>query len=423
MNKRFYLPLYFFGMLFSVNICFAYYYGYEPSMLSQNLRLAGIGNLDLVIIERINEINVYDFGESPAGAISDNKGQSEISIPFLYGYTVFDDTVYNPEWHAAAGAISSIFKPGERIALGGSFSKAKAVDQEESEYMSIWKSKRDVMRYSLIANWNVVSRMSIGFRGAYHKLTEEDSSFYGTYLDVTKVTCYEPGLLISSGSEQWQYGFNYKYKKYSREYGDTVIHEFAIPIIHSSSNLDIGIRATLGTIPDSGLLKSVNMRSIYKLPFGNKHVNFGFQLGYVSPHIMDDFHYGYIPGHQTDMGFGMAYLSEDFGLLGIQYKKEISTFTKVVTPYSIHKNCLGIGTEIRLFKIVPARFGYTNISYDYGYGGTFYYDVITWGFGIQFPGIGLKVDFCHNLYVYKRGYHNNETDYDHTFGLAGYFDF
>lgn len=272
-------------------------------------------------------------------------------------------------------------------------------------------------------SWNVVSRLSIGFRGAYHKLTQEDSSFYGTYLDVTKVTCYEPGLLISYGSGKWQGGFDYKYKKYSREYGDTVTHEFAIPIIHSSSNLDVGIRATLGTIPDSGLVKSVNMRSIYKLPFGNKHVNFGFQLGYVSPHIMDDFHYGYIPGHQTDMGFGMAYLSEGFGLLGIQYKKEISTYTGFNTPFSIHENCLGIGTEIRLIKIVPVRFGYTNINYDYGYGGTGYYDVITWGLGIQFPGIGLKVDFAHNLYIYKRGYYGDETDYDHAFGLAGYFDF
>lgn len=423
MNKRYRLPLCFFGMLLGVSFCFAYYYDYEPRMLSENLRLAGIGNLDLVIIERINEINAYDFGESPAGAISDNKGQSEICIPFLYGFTVFGDTAYKRGWHAAAGAISSIFKPGEKIALGGSFSKAKAAEETEF-YMPMSKSERDVMRYSLMASWNVVSRLSIGFRGAYHKLTEEDSTFYGTYLDVTKVTCYEPGLLISSGSGNWQGGFDYKYKKYSREYGDTaVIHEFAIPVIHSSSNLDMGIRATLGTIPDSGLLKSVNMRSIYKLPFGNKHVNFGFQLGYVSPHIMDDFHYWYIPGHQTNMGFGMAYLSEGFGLLGIQYKKEISTYTEVVTPYSIHKNCLGIGTEIRLLKIVPVRFGYTNISYDYGYGGTSYYDVITWGLGIQFPGIGLKVDFCHNLYVYKRSYYDDETDYDHVFGLAGYFDF
>lgn len=424
MNKRFYLPLCFFGLLLSVSICFAYFYDYEPNMLSKNLRLAGIGNLDLVIIERINEINAYDYGESPAGAVSDNKGQSEICIPFLYGFTLFGDTVYNRGWYAGAGAISGIFRPGKKIALGGSFSKTKAVE-ESASYVPTSRSERDVMRYSLMAGWNVLSRLSIGFRGAYHKLTEEDSSFYGTYLDVAKVTCFEPSLLISSGSGNWQGGFDYKYKKYSREYGDTVIHEFAIPIIHSSSNLDMGIRATLGAIPDSGLLKSVNVRSIYKLPFGNEHVNFGFQLGYVSPppHIMDDFYYWDIPGYQTNMGFGMAYLNEGFGLLGIQYKKEISTFTEVVTPYSIHKNCLGIGTEIRLLKIVPVRFGYTNISYDYGYGGTSYYDVITWGLGIQFPDIGLKVDFCHNLYVYKYGYWNDETDYDHTFGLAGYFDF
>jgi len=422
MNKRFYLPLCFFGMLLGVSFCFAYLYDYEPRMLSENLRLAGIGNLDLVIIERINEINAYDFGESPAGAISDNKGQSEICIPFLYGFTVFGDTAYKREWHAAAGAISSIFKPGERIALGGLFSKAKAVEESEF-YMPTSKSERDVMPYSLMASWNVVSRLSIGFRGAYHKLTKEDSTFYGTYLDVTKVTCYEPGLLISSGSGNWQGGFGYKYKKYSREYGDTaVVREFAIPIIHSSSNLDVGIRATLGTIPDSGLLKSVNMRSIYKLPFGNKHVNFGFQLGYVSPHIMDDFHYGYIPGHQTDMGFGMAYLSEGFGLLGIQYKKEISTYTGFNTPFSIHENCLGIGTEVYLSSTIPLRLGYTNINWDYDYGYISYHDVITWGIGFRFQKIDLNVDFAHNLYIYKHGY-GDETNFDHTFGLAGYFDF
>ena len=317
------------------------------------------------------------------------------------------------------------FSNREKIALGGSFSKAKAVEESES-YIPTSKSERDVMCYSLMASWNVLSRLSIGFRGAYHKFTEEDSSFYGTYLDVAKVTCFKPSLLISSGSGNWQGGFDYKYKKYSREYGDTVIHEFAIPIIHSSSNFDMGIRATLGSIPDGGLPKSVNVRSIYKLPFGNKHVNFGFQLGYISPlmpSIIDDFYYGYIPGYGTNMGFGMAYLSEGFGLLGIQYKKEISTFTEMITPYSIHKNRLGIGTEIHLLKIVPVRFGYTNISYDYGYGVTSYYDVLTWGLGIQFPGIGLKVDFCHDLHIYKRGYYDDETDYDHGFGLAGYFDF
>ncbi len=405
-----------------INFCSAYFYDYEPNILSENLRLAAIGNLDLVIIERVNEINAYDFGESPAGAISDNNGQSEICIPFFYGFTIFSDTLYGNKWHAYVGSISSVFKLGKKIALGGSFSRADANEEMESWIGPEYEFERDVVRYSLIANWKAISRVTIGFRGAYNKLTEESSVYTGTYIDEAKVFSYEPSLLISTGSGHWQYGLDYKYKKYSREYGDTVIHEFAIPVIHSSSNLELGIRATLGTIPDTATIKSINMRSLYTLPFGNKHLNFGFQLGYASPHIMDDFYYGYAPGYQTNMGFGMAYLNEGIWLLGIQYKKEILTFTGISNPYSIHRNCFGIGAEIRLFNAVPLRLGYTNVDQGPSYGITSYYDIITWGFGFQFPNIDFKVDFAHNLYVYKYFY-SNEADFDHTFGIAGYFDF
>jgi hypothetical protein len=423
MNKRFYLPLCFFGILLSVNICFAYYYDYEPNMLSKNLRLAAIGNLDLVIIERINEINAYDFGESPAGAISDNDGQSEISIPFLYGSTVFGDTRYNGAWHAIRGSISSIFRPGERIALGCSFSRARAFEESYSWFDGFLDTERDVMHYSLVTSWNIVSRMSIGFRGAYHKLTEEDSSFHGTYRGEAKVMIYEPSLLVNYKSGKWQWGLDYKYKRCSGRYGDTPIRECAIPVIHSSSNLKLGIRASLGTILDTAIIKSINVRSFHILPLGNKYLNLGFLLGYRSPHIMDGFHYGFTPGYQTSMGFGMAYLSEGFGLLGIQYKKEILTYTGFTSSYSNHKNCLGIGAEVYLSGTIPLRLGYTNIGWDDDYGYTSYHDVITWGIGFQFPNIDLNVDFCHNLYVYKRGYYGDETDYDHAFGLAGYFDF
>jgi len=402
-----------------INFCSAYFYDYEPNILSKNLRLAAIGNLDLVVIERVNEINAYDFGKSPAGAISDNNGQSEICIPFLYGFTIFSDTLYDNKWHAFAGSISSVFKLGKKIALGGSFSKTNANEEMEYWMVPVYEYERDVVRYSLIANWKAISRVSIGFRGAYNKLTEE---YIGTYIDEAKVFSYEPSLLISTGSGHWQYGLDYKYKKYSREYGDAVIHEFAIPVIHSSSNLDFGIRATLGTIFDTTTIKSIKMRSLYILPFGNKHLNFGFQLGYTSPHIMDDFHYGYASGYQTNMGFGMAYLNEGIGLLGIQYKKEILTYTGITNPYSIHRNCLCIGAEIRLFNAVPLRLGYTNVNQDPSIGIASYHDVITWGFGFQFPNIDLKVDFAHNMYVYKHVY-EEKADFDHTFGIAGYFDF
>ena len=405
-----------------ITFCSAYYYDYEPNILSKNLRLAAIGNLDLVVIERINEINAYDFGESPAGAISDNNDQSEICIPFFYGFTITSDTLYDNKWHAYVGSISSVFKPWDKVAIGGSFSRADANEEMESWIGPEYDYERDVTRYSLIANWKAISRVTIGFRGAYNKLTEERSDYSGTYIGEAKVFVYEPSLLISTGSGHWQYGLDYKYKKYSREYGDTIIHEVAIPVIHSSSNLELGIRATLGTILDTATIKSINMRSLYILPFGNKHLNFGFQLGYTSPHIMDDFYYGYAPGYQTNMGFGMAYLNKGIWLLGIQYKKEILTFTELTTPYSIHSNCLCIGAEIRLFNAVPLRLGYTNVGRDPSLGITSYYDVITWGFGFQFPNIDLKVDFAHNLYVYKHGY-NDKADFDHTFGIAGYFDF
>lgn len=405
-----------------INFCSAYFNDYEPNILSKNLRLAAIGNLDLVVIERVNEINAYDFGESPAGAISDNNGQSEICIPFLYGFTIFSDTLYDFKWHAFVGSISSVFKPWGKVAIGGSFSRANAKEEMEPWMGSVYEYDRDVTRYSLIANWKAISRVTIGFRGAYNKLTEERSDYIGTYIDEAKVFSYEPSLLISSGSGHWQYGLDYKYKKYSREYGDTVIHEFAIPVIHSSSNLELGIRATLGTIPDTATIKSIKMRSFYILPFGNKHLNFGFQLGYASPHIMDDFYYGYAPGYQTNMGFGMAYVNKGIGLLGIQYRKEILTYTGITNSYSIHRNCLGIGAEIRLFNAVPLRLGYTNINQEPSIGIASYHDVITWGFGFQVPAIDLKVDFAHNIYVYKHVY-EEMADFDHTFGIAGYFDF
>lgn len=424
MNKRFYLPLCFFALLLGVSFCFAYLYDYEPRMLSENLRLAGIGNLDLVIIERINEINAYDFGESPAGAITDNNGQSEICIPFLYGLTGFGDASSNDVWHAMRGSISSIFRPGEKTALGCFFSRARVLEESYSWFNGSLDTERDVMHYSLVTSWNIVSRMSIGFRGTYRKLTEEDSSFQGTYRGEAKVMIYEPSLLVNYGSGKWQWGLDYKYKRCSGGYGDTPIRECAIPVIHSSSNLKLGIKASLGTILDTAIIKSINVRSLHIFPLGNKYLNLGFQLGYMSPHIrvMDGFHYGFTPGYQTSMGFGMAYLKEGSGLLGIQYRKEIFTYTGSTSSYSNHKNCLSIGAEIYLSGTIPLRLGYTNIGWDDDYGYTSYHDVITWGFGFQFPNIGLNLDFAHNLYIYKHGY-GDETDLDHTFGLAGYFDF
>ncbi|MBA7528422.1 hypothetical protein ES705_20605 [subsurface metagenome] len=404
-----------------INFCSAYYQEYEPQLINSNLRLAALGNLDLVVEELANEINAYDFGASPAGLIVDDNGKSMIYIPGIYGVTASRVTPSYIAWHGSGVSLMGVFKFRKKFAIGGSFTKTGSVEKhhdfyEPSEFL------RDNIRDTLVSCWSVLPRLSIGFRGVYNKITDEYNNSWGSYFNKTEIYSYEPSLLLCSASRNWQFGLNYRFKKYDYENGDTVTHDFTVPVLYSSSNLQFGLKGKLGIIPDDDFKKILEIRSIYRISFKDRYVNLGLLLKYISPNIVEQYSYSYIPGRQIDMGFGIACVDENIGLLGIQYKKNIMTITELSNSYSRHNNYLSIGAEFYLAGKLPLRLGYTNVSSDYVYGFVSYYDVITSGFGINFPEVNIAIDFAYNLKIFKWGYYV-ETECDHIFGLSGRFVF
>jgi hypothetical protein len=400
------------------HLCYAYIYEYGPSFINEDMRLAALGNIDLVIIARSNEINAHVFGNSPAGVVIDNDYRSEITVPGLYGFTCLGDESVDHDWHASQIGIDGVYKYMKKFALGGAFARIDAQEDGTHSYIDGYWQMTTILR-SMIGAWQITPKFSVGFEAHLDDLIEEDSTFYGAFSHKTAITTFEPSVLFTARSGMWQVGMDYKYEKYAPESYDTaIVHEFRVPIIYSSPHLNLGVRAQFGTLPDSGLVKAFDTRVLYKLPAADNHLHVGMMCAYQSPMIYKDFVYAYTDGYEVLMGFGLACQVEDNWLLGIQYKKQVSVYTEYPPSYSVHMDQIGMGGEIVLWDIIPIRLGYTSVSSEYISG----YAVVTWGTGVVVPGIDLEFAFTHNMYVFKHGFHD-ETDYDHVFGLAGYFDF
>ncbi len=414
--------------IFTINICSAYRHDEVPELLNTDLRLAATGNLDIVVVGWDNEINAYDFGESPAGVIEDNNGKSTVYAPGIYGFTQFD-SLPNHEWSGYALSALGIVKIKSQFATGFTYSRNGAdythkygVDLQDSE-------NYDSHLASLITAYRILSGFTLGFSGSYSKKTTKWQ--YYTYIeeDYHDIYSYKPAILIQPAKLHWQFGFNYKLSKHKT---DPSIHDFTIPIIFSSPQLRLGIKGGLGTTPyDGPARKSLKLRSIYRILAGFNAVNLGVLFAYANPLMYEDFSFFWVDGWETDYGIGIAYEHEIFGMIGLQYKRNIKKEYWDWEGYeystTIHKHYISCGAEILLLSNIPVRIGYVDEIYDHQY--SYYnnpaYDLITAGFGIRIPKAKLEIDFAYNVKFIDRagGYWHDYVDKDHIFGLSGRFIF
>lgn len=395
-------------LFLSVKICSAFSYEIEPHLINDNLRLAAIGNLDLVVEDFNNEINAYDFGKSPAGVIDDDNGASFIYVPGIYGFTALGDGILGgTDWHGYGFSVAGILKLKSKFAIGGSFSKTSA--NEEVDSWMLRRSEYYANYYdTLVIGYKFLPAFSFGFRGSYTKNTVREEDYYGSNYGELRIYSYEPSVLVSPCKTHWKFGFNYRLWKYD-SYWTT--HSFAIPVLFSSQNLKFGLKSYLETQPNDSPNKSLEFRSIYRIFMNRRQINFGLMLKGASYYISEQYYFIYADEWAMSIGTGVAYIDRNIGLLGFQYKLNI--IKEYQNQSAIHQRDLNLGAEFYLFQNIPIRVGYTKIGYT---NGSDYpsYDIITSGFGIKIPGVKLEIDFAHNLkflryYSYK----------DHIFGLSG----
>ncbi len=411
--------------IFTINMCGAYQYDYEPELINSDFRLAAMGNLDLVIIHWDNEINAYDFGESPAGVIEDNSGKSMVYVPCAYGFTQFDSFPHH-EWSGYALTALSIVKIRSKFATGFTYSKKRTDNIYEYGLDYREGTIYDSHIGSFMTAYKVLSSFVLGFSGSYSKRTKQYQYIDEYYHDIYS---YEPSVLIQPAQLHWQFGLNYKLRKPTL---DPAIHDFTLPIIYSSTQLRIGIKGGLGTIPyDGPARKSLKLRSIYRILSNNHSVNIGAYFGYTNPLFWEEFLFSWWNGWETNFGIGIAYQHENFGLIGLQYNRNIrktkTSWEWEEYSYTIHEHYINFGAEILFFRSIPLRIGYVNMSYDYPY--DYYndpaYDIITAGFGVRIPKAKLEIDFAYNVKFIDRGgeYWEGFIDKDHIFGFSGRFIF
>jgi hypothetical protein len=412
MNIRYYPVIIF----IAIQICFAPLFAYEMRLINGDYRLAAVGNLDLIIEASNNEINGYDFGESPAGIIDDDNGNSQVYIPGMYSFTKFADDLDSWKRHGTGFSLKTIFKKPSQFALGNSFSHSNAVVEYDIS-CNTYNNYYD----TIFVGYKINSNINIGFRGSYYKATTKQENGYVTN-DETDAYSYEPSFFINPIGEQWQLGVNYRLRKYSF---NQTSHKFLIPIIYSSINVQCGLKVHLETMPHDSPEMAFEFRSTYLIPFGQKQLKFALLCKGIKPYHSEEYYYTMIRGFGLNIGSGIACLDENIGLIGIQYNivlyKTDPSFWNDENSQAVYEHYLNLGAEFYLIKHIPLRLGYVIITTNNDYYNPTY-SIITSGFGLKILNSKLAIDFVYNFKVMEySGFEYSEKN--HIFGLSSRFIF
>jgi hypothetical protein len=399
-----------------IKICSAPLFAYEMRLINDDFRLAAVGNLELIIESSNNEINGYDFGESPAGIIDDDNGNSQIYIPGMYGFRKFSDNLVNRKRHGSGFSLKTIFKKPSKFALGNSFSHSNAVTEYDISH-STFNNYYD----TIFVGYKINPSINIGFRGSYYKATTKQENEYVTNDEIDAYS-YEPSFFINPIGENWQLGVNYRLRKY---FLNQTSHKFLIPIIYSSINVQCGLKVHLETKPHDSPEMAFEFRSTYLIPFNQKHLKFGFLCKGIRPYHNEEYYYMRTSGFGLSIGSGIAYLDEDIGLIGMQYNivfyKTDPSIWIGETSQPVYEHYVNLGAEFYLVKCIPLRLGYVIITTNNVYDNPTY-NFITSGFGIKILNSKLMVDFVYNFKIME--YSGLEySEKNHIFGLSSRFIF
>jgi hypothetical protein len=407
-------------LLFSTKICMAFFYDIEPKLINSNLRLAGMGNLDLVVEDFNNEINAYDFGQSPAGIIEDDNGASYFYLPGLSGFTVFGDTVYDGKWSGYGFLLKGVYKIQSKFAIGGSYSETIANQKVISLMYPLHETSYNNYYDTLVIGYTIIPRLTVGFRFSYVNYASQEiypSSY--SYYD-QKTYAYEPSLLFRSLNKQLSAGLTYRLSKYE-SYDDR--HKIIVPVIYSHGNLDLGIAASYHTFPNEDPEKSIQLRSRYRIPMRNNHLDIGCLFSYATPNVIEGQYFNVMDGWHINWGIGIAFVADNIGLFGVQYREDGITYTGFINwqgddSYTLRETYFSIGAEFNPLKVMPLRIGYVNKT-DMSY--VIDLSILTAGIGFILFSERLHIDFAYNYKIFP---HNISFLYrppnkDHIFALSG----
>ena len=410
-------------ILVLVNICFGYLYDYEPELISSDYRLAAMGGLDLVIRNWDNELNMHDFGESPAGLIEDNEGYATLYLPGAYGFTSFDDVYGESNWDGYAISLLGVVPKTSSYAAAFSFN-ASSSDIVYDYVLDGFTHSYHYDNYGGMFSTaeKVSSWMILGFQGRYDKRMTERSS--GSNYDSYEQDRYmfKPAVFVTFPNRSWDMGINYTLTKIGTY---TTAHHVAIPFICRSSRSVLGAKVAFGPIPhDDTWRRSIEVQSDYHIAVAHGSVDLGFLAKYGSPRMYEGFIIYSASGWNAALGAGAAYCYSTYGAVGIEYKLGIARYD-VSAPFTRYQHRISLGAERLFLEYFPVRIGYAKIIDDdphYSYPSQ---DILTAGFGVRVPGTQLEIDFAYNSEIIRDSYYTiwdeyiDYTNIDHLFGLSG----
>jgi hypothetical protein len=412
-------------MFVLVNICSGYLYDYEPELISSDYRLAAMGGLDLVIRNWDNELNMHDFGESPAGLIEDNEGYATLYLPGAYGFTSFDDVYGESNWDGYAVSFLGVAPKTSSCAAAFSFNGSSSdIVYDYVPYPIPYSYYYDNYRGMFSTAEKVSSRIIFGFQGRYDKRKTEHNS--GSNHDSYEQDRYmfKPAVLVTFPNLSWHMGINYSLAKIGTY---TTAHYVTIPFTCRSSRSMLGAKVAFGPIPhdnDNTWRRSIEVQSNYHIMTTHGSVDLGFLAMYGSPRMYEDFIIYSASGWNAALGAGAAYCYSTYGAVGVQYKLGIARYD-VSEPFTRYQHRISLGAERIFFEYFPIRVGYAKIIDDdphYTYPSQ---DILTAGFGVRVPGTRLEIDFAYNSEIIRDSYYTiwdeyvDYTNIDHLFGLSG----
>lgn len=383
------------------NVATAYYYlEDEPSLINENLRLAALGNLSLVLEEYGNEINIYNFGELSAGIIEDDSGKSSLYLRSIYGFDNTSEISSETDWTGGTIAIGGIYKYMKQWAIGGSFSGLKRdlgfYSPVEMSYVRYdIKNTRD----TVVVAFQVFKWISLGLRGAYRRDMIKTTEYINYWESDDTTWLVDPSVSITLPGGKWFFGFGYTYTDMGYYSNVNNTKALTFPVVYRRNNLTVGIKVkhklsyrSDGYMSDKETYGGI--QSIYRIPIYNKTISIGALVTRdITCHYWE---YG-DPIHNwfMDFGVGVALINNDNGLLGVEIKHRIWQRYAPVYP---KQTTLNFGLEFVPLKSLPVRIGYLyhwwNPEYPYTK-----QMIITMGSGIHLIDKKVRVDFAYNLRI------------------------
>ena len=406
----------------------AYYREDEPSLINENLRLAALGNLDLVLEEYGNEINIYNFGELSAGIIEDDSGKSSLYIRSIYGFDNTLEISSETDWTGGTIAVSGIYKHMKQWAIGGSFSGLKRDLGFYSPFdMSHVRYDIKKTRDTVVVALHVLEWVSFGLRGVYHRDMIKTTEYINYWESDETSWLVDPSVSITLPGGKWFIGFGYTYTDlgYYSNADNTKVLTF--PVVFRGNNLTAGIKVKHKlTYRSDGYMSDKEtyggIQSIYRIPIYNKTIIIGAIIDRdITYHYWE---YGDpIYNWFMDYGAGIALVDKNLGLIGMQIQQKI--YHRYATAYP-KQTIFNLGLEFKPLKNIPIRLGYLYHSWDPEYPYS-YQDILTMGLGLNFLR-KTTIDIVYHIRIASmEWYHTLQPtiyhDTQHLFAISGRYTF